>query len=732
MAIEHFLSESTRQHWSQLQQTCRQHKNDRHALFELANFLSLQAQSAAFGSEAAQALAGAAISSYQDLLDAQPDHALALNNLGSLHLFLNQPHQAETLFSQAIAIDSMQAHAHANLGIILSQQQRISEAIASTEKALMLNEKLPAAWNNLALLYGMAGHADKGVQAAERAIALSPEHTEWHDNRLLLMIYAGIDGPHKYQAQHAFKTLLDQNVSQTLPHLNTPAPERKLRIGYVSGDFRLHAASYFTDGLFREHQREEFENFFYYTGDHVDALTRHYHAQYADHWHNVRGLPSEILAGLIRQDQIDIIVDLSGHTQFNALAALARKPAPVIVSWLGYPDNIDLPAFDCRITDPVADPSTHGKTGFSAPEKLYRLEGPFCSYTPFLSHPERHHDSHYDVRDCPALQTGIVTFGSASNIIRLTDATIKLWSQAVQSCPGARLLLDSPGLDEAAIQEDLCQRFAATGLPADQLCFVPRDSQQQYLIYHQIDIALDPYPCNAGTTTCDALWMGVPVISLSGNTFASRIGRSMLTYVGHPEWACHTETQFIEQARTLATNLSRLNALRHALRPRMRDSLLLDAGHFAKQFTQALRKLWQRWTESPQAEAARTHAHLQESLQLSASLMAQGEYAVASDAYRSILAHWPDNGEALFGFGMALMLLNQDTRSVRAILERAAHALHQQGQVSLLADCLATLGNACVQDQDLTTAAHYFANSLALKDSDQVRAWQAEIHASSR
>lgn len=723
MELFNYLDSQAQQTWRLLEQAVADRPHDMKAHIDRVNFLAMHAQAVSLGSTASTVLFEEAKKAFFGFLKKYPNHAATLNNFGRLYLHYNQLNEAEALFHQAIAADPALGNAHTNLGIMYSKKQLVSQAILSTEKALSLNKSLPEAWNNLALLYGMAGHADKGVMAAEHAIKLMPQKTEWYDNLLMLLLYTQQEeSGRQEEIKYYYQQILETRPAIAITHLNPPDPDRRLRIAYLSGDFCKHSCSHFTEPLFAHHNKASFELFFYYTGNSIDAITHAYHAQYADHWRNLHGLHHEHMIQQMLVDEIDIAVDLSGHTSFNALSALAYRPAPVIISWLGFPGDIKLSAITCRITDQEGDPPIQEAPpkGFSKHEKLYRLDSPLYCYTPFVIEKERIHAPCYMVQDTPALQNGYLTFGSASNIIRLTHQTVALWSQVLHAVPRSRLLLDSPGLEETELQQDLQDRFAHQGISCDRLILIDRKNSPQYLIYHKIDITLDPYPCNGGTTTCDALWMGTPVITLAGKKFASRIGRSILYHANHPEWVAQTEEDFIDIAKKLAQDLDALNQTRKRLRQEFSASSMMNGVAFAQSFEQALRTLWKNWVMSPESSSAHEHNTLQEGLALCGALLEQEQYHAAQSGYLEILSHWKDCGEALFGMGMTTLMLGEDARTACSILQRAALALQRQGAGELLGDCLSMLGNAYVMEQDLQTAAEFFERSLRYKASPRV------------
>jgi len=694
---------------------------------ELARMLEKEGRQLSHAAPQTKALLEEACESYKKALKIKPD-SNTWNQLGILYLYVNKLQKAEKAFQCSLSIDPAFPHAMANLAIILSQKKKLGRAIELFEQALQSLPNHTPILNNLALLYGISGRALLALELAKRAVNLEPDRIEYYDTLLMNMVYAGGKVSLKKQVWAQYRNMVNEpSPEKYTSHLNEPNSSRKLKVAYLSGDFHQHASSYFTESLFHYHDRENFETYFYYNGDCLDSVTQRYMNQYADQWRNTRGLSTEVLLNLVRHDEIDIIVELSGHTKFNALPALAHKPAPVQVSWLGYPDSTGLHAVDYRITGIEGDPDTPAQHALYT-EKLFYLPGPFCCYTPYAAKPELHHNDLYFPRPTPALEQGYITFGSASNLVRLSDGTVKLWSTVMRYVPNSKLLLDALGLEDEFIRKSILARFSKHGITDDRIIFVSRADSPQFLVYHRIDIALDPTPCNAGTTTCDALWMGVPVISLSGQTFASRIGRSILCAAGYPEWAKDSEGEFVNLARTLTENLYRLNEIRLGLRGKILASPLMDGSAFSRNFTNALRQMWATWCHSDAAKAAHELMAQQEALHLCATLLERGDNAQAMTGYKSLIERWPFCGAAWLGYGLSLLFGENDSAMTRQILERAALCLHQENKIQLYLECLAALAQTSIQLGDLDSACKYLEDSLKIENSSETRNWLNQIY----
>jgi predicted O-linked N-acetylglucosamine transferase (SPINDLY family) len=382
----------------------------------------------------------------------------------------------------------------------------------------------------------------------------------------------------------------DERYGQRVPTFTTYDNDRdatrRLRIGYLSPDFREHSVAYFVESLLRGHDRQKVEVFCYAEVTRPDSVTTRLQGL-ADHWLVTVGLSDQRLAERIRTDGIDILVDVAGHTVGNRLLAFARKPSPVRVTWLGYPNTTGLKAIDYRLVDAVTDPV--GEADAWASEALVRLEDGFLCYRGLRDGPEP--------TSPPCLRAGTVTFGSFNNPAKVSTATFDAWGKLLSRSPQARLILKGIWFADAATRALFLARLGERGVPAERvelLAWQP-GAAEHLALYHQVDIALDPFPYNGTTTTCDALWMGVPVITLRGHRHAGRVGASLLTQVGLTDLIADSIEEYVELALALAGNPGRLDALRRTLRPRMATSPMCDEGAFACKMEAAFRSMWQHW-----------------------------------------------------------------------------------------------------------------------------------------
>ena len=363
-----------------------------------------------------------------------------------------------------------------------------------------------------------------------------------------------------------------------------PDPERRLRIGYVSPDFRNHAVSFLLMPLLSNHDHGQVEIFCYAEVARPDDVTERLRAC-ADVWRVTVGLTDEQMADMVRKDRIDILVDLALHTANNRLLVFARKPAPVQVTWLGYPGTTGLSTMDYRLTDPYLDPPGDNDACYS--EQSIRLPDTFWCYDPQGEQPP--------VNELPALANGFITFGCLNNFCKVNDGVLGLWAKVLGAVPQSRLLLLAP---RGQARDHVLAMLRQQGIDESRVEFVDRQPRQQYLqLYHQIDLGLDLLPYNGHTTSLDAFWMGVPTITQIGKTVVGRAGWSQLCNLGLPELAARTPEEFVQIAAQLAGDLPRLQELRATLRARMRASPLMDGKRFAGHMEQAYRQMWRTWCQ---------------------------------------------------------------------------------------------------------------------------------------
>jgi protein O-GlcNAc transferase len=569
-----------------------------------------------------------AAEAFRQALGANPDHAKALTNLGKIVEDEGRLSQALEYYDRAVRADADYAKAHLYRGDVYKALGRATDALAAYQNALRQQPHNPEAYNALAMLsndrarpddaaefcrkgleqdpnsaalynnlgtaLGCQGRMTEGLAAARKAVALRPDSQSAFSN----LIY-GLNRLPDYSPATLFEEHLEWARRHAEPltalaaaHTNDPSPDRRLRVGYVSPYFRNHAVNFFTEPLIVAHDHRDFEIFCYSDVGTPDDATARVQAA-ADHWRDVRRKRDQSVAELVRADAIDILVDLTGHIAGSRLLAFARKPAPVQVTYIGYQNTTGMSAMDYRLTDERADPS--GVTDKYYTEKLVRLPRAFFCYQPAAEAPA--------LTPLPALSAGRVTFGSFNNFNKVTPEALRAWMQILARVPDSRLLVLTYFSDDTARRlEELAPSHHVDPRRIEICHNRPRD--EYYRLVAQADIALDPFPFNGHTTTCDAIWQGVPVVKLEGQMYASRFGSSVLTNVGLDELITHSVDEYVDAAVRLAGDLERLTALREQLRPRMADSPLLDFQGFTRHVEAAYRQMWIDWcTRSQQGSS---------------------------------------------------------------------------------------------------------------------------------
>jgi predicted O-linked N-acetylglucosamine transferase (SPINDLY family) len=516
-------------------------------------------------------------------LELEPDFAEAHYQLGNLLRIQGQLAQAIACYRRAIALRPEYVEAYHNWGLALYDAGQLDLARRCYQKTLELRPDYALAHYNLGSALIDQGQATEGIACYQRAVALSPGYRQAHSN-LLCALY--LDPTRDARAIYEEHRRWNRQHAAPLARLIEPcgndrSPDRRLRIGYVSPDLCGHAVGQFLLPLWESHDREQVEVVGYASVEKADALTERCRA-HCDVWRDVRDCSDEQLVQAIRGDRIDILVDLTLHMAGNRLLVFARKPAPVQVTYLGYCGTTGLTTIDYRVTDPYLDPPG-GDEFFS--EQPLRLPESYWCYRPVAETPP-------PVAP-PALRAGQVTFGCLNNFCKASPASLDAWCRLLQSLPESRLLLHArPGSHRARVWE----LAARQGVAPARVSFVDRVPTTEYFrLYQQIDVALDPFPYGGGTTTCDALWMGVPVVSLAGRMAVGRGGLSILSNVGLADLVADDCPQYVRIAAALARDLPRLARLRAALRGRMQGSPLMDAPRFARNVEAAYRTIWRRW-----------------------------------------------------------------------------------------------------------------------------------------
>ncbi len=551
---------------------------------------------------------------YERVLEIQPDNDLALSNLGGIYVEQARYAEAQRILEKAVAARPDDWLAHHNLAVLQARRKRYAEAVRHYRIALDIHPA-PDIYANLigALKYhdpdaSYALAREVACQAAPgyallAAFTLLVESCEWALVERILPEVLRIARQDGYPLSALQGLLLPLNKvpgvtprvqfelhrlwgKRAMRHVKVlPRQGRRdarvLRIGYVSADFRDHSVGYFVRNLLAHHDRSRFEVLCYSNArcqDEVTAQIRHA----SQSFHTVYNLTDEALARRIHADGIDILVDLGGHTADSRLPMFRYRPAPVQITYLGYPNTTGLPTLDYRITDREAE----SEQGTRYTEKLLFMPESFLCFGAFA-------DAELRSRT-PAADSGQLTFGSFNNVNKLTPATIALWSRILEQVENSRLLIKSRNAVKQSIRDNLYQAFAAHGIGPDRIHLEGYcENKRAHLeSYNRVDIALDCHPYNGTTTTCEALWMGVPVLTRQGETHASRVSAAILRHIGVEETITGSDDEFVARAVALAGDFERLNTLRRRIPQRLRSSVLCDPARFTAQFEQVLAQAW--------------------------------------------------------------------------------------------------------------------------------------------
>jgi predicted O-linked N-acetylglucosamine transferase (SPINDLY family) len=527
-----------------------------------------------------------AVAAYREAIALVPDDAEIFNDLGIALKHELQFRDAIAAYRRAISLNPQYAEARCNLAAALKATGDFDEAIPAYRQALAVNPDLYEAHIDLGDTLKDTGQLDEAIAAYRQAIAANPGDPKAYSDVIFAMHYHP-----GYDARSIADELRDWNSRHAeplrqfiQPHSSDRDPDRVLRIGYVSPDFRNHPVGRNLLPLFQHHDRRHFEITAYASVRQPDAMTGQLR-QNADRWRDIVALNDEEAARQIRDDQIDILIDLALHTGGNRSLVFARKPAPVQVSYLGYCGSTGLDAIDYRISDHFIDPPELGESYYS--EKTIRLRKSYWCYQP-------DEDLALDVSPPPAVKNGFVTFGCQNNYCKISPPLWNAWMAILRAAPTSRFLVFSP---PGSHRDAARKRLAGAGINPERLQFSQSTGREYFHRYGQIDIALDPFPFCGGHTTCDALWMGVPVVTLSGETAVGRGGRSILSNIGLPELIALAQDEYVRKAIDLANDPSRMETLRRTMRERMRASPLMDAEQFARDMESVYRRIWRVWSQ---------------------------------------------------------------------------------------------------------------------------------------
>jgi predicted O-linked N-acetylglucosamine transferase (SPINDLY family) len=528
--------------------------------------------------------------SFQQALALRPDFVEAHLKLGNTLLQLGRKEEALEKYRRVIQINPLYIEAHNNLGATLMDLGRFVESECALRRALDIKPDYAEAHSNLGILLMDMGRIFEAQTCFRLAIQIKPDYVEAHSNLLFLLSHSEGVMPDTVFAEHLrFGEQFEEPLKPYWPsHSNLRQPDKRLRVGIVSGDLRNHVVSSFIMPVLKFLNRQQIELLAYSNNMIEDAVTIQIQGM-CDGWNRVAGLSDVELTDMIVRDRVDILLDLSGHTAANRLMTFARKPAPIQISWIGYPNTSGLKAMDYSLKDRFSAP--YGAYERYYVEKLIRLPGA-ATFLQLQDAPA--------VSDLPALSTGHVTFGSFNRPGKLGDSVIALWSKVLQAVPGSRLLLGSVSGDST--RQMLLERFLHNGVAADRLIFKPKVEMMAYLaLHHQVDIILDTFPFTGGTTTNFALWMGVPVLTMTGPSSMHCISAGILGRAGLTDWVASDQADFVRLASNWAGRLEELANLRMSMRDRLLSSPLRQPETVARGLEFALRTAWRHWCNNGEA-----------------------------------------------------------------------------------------------------------------------------------
>jgi protein O-GlcNAc transferase len=526
-----------------------------------------------------------AVGHYHAALALDPESIDAHYDLCDLLRRLGRVHGALVLGRRMLALAPDSAAGHVALGAALLDRGELDDATRVLRRAVELDAELAAAHFFLGNALRERGELAEALARYRRASELAPDDAKSRSNLVYTLAFAAgvtardiLSEARTWAARHA-------PSRPSARHENARDPERRLRIGYVSPDFREHVQSFFTLPLFRHHAREAVETVCYASVERPDAVTDAIRASVGA-WRDVLGLGDDAVAELVRRDRVDILVDLTMHMANGRLGVFARKPAPLAVSWLAYPGTTGLGAIDYRVTDPFLDPPDVPPDTYA--EASLRLPETFWCYDPRATEPEP--------GELPAKERGFVTFGCLNAFPKVNAGVVELWARVLGAVARSRLVVLSPPGETRA---RLLETFARHGVASDRVTMVDRRPRAEYLAgYRAIDVCLDTFPYNGHTTSLDAFWMGVPVVTLVGDTVVGRAGLSQAMNLGLSELVATTPDDYVARAKALASDLEHLAELRRGLRRRLRESPLMNGERFARHLEAAFRTAWRRSLES--------------------------------------------------------------------------------------------------------------------------------------
>ncbi len=536
--------------------------------------------------EAVDILNDQALEDVREIVEKDPSRTDIMLALAVMLIKTNQPRKAEEWYKKIL---EQEPHAlmYNELARICRFTGRLSEAVQYRRKTVEADSDNMTYLGNLGCALVRVGQKEEGIDLMRKAIEKAPDDAAVHSGLLFYLHHLPNLDPRAIFEEHKLWAQIHAPISRArVSHDNIPDPDRRLRIGYASPDFCAHSVSYFFEPLLNEHDAKTVETYGYGNVFCPDETTDRIKRK-VDHYRSVNGMDCRKVASMIEADQIDILVDLAGHTSKNNLSVLAYKPAPIQVTYLGYPNTTGMPQIDYRLTDDLTDSPQSQQ--FYTEELVFLPDGFLCYKSP---------DFASFVEPLPAAKNGCITFASFNNSTKINPFLIALWAEILKANSNSRLLLKFNGGDEQALREYYFGNFEQFGIGREKVKIVGQRSPVDHLkLYGEVDIALDTYPYNGTTTTCEALWMGVPVVSLAGEHHVSRVGRSILNRVGLEFFVASTPKEYLAKAIALAAKPDALAKIRVSMRKRIAESSLCDAKKFTRNLEAVYRKMWHKWCQ---------------------------------------------------------------------------------------------------------------------------------------
>ncbi|MFT4414404.1 FkbM family methyltransferase [Fredinandcohnia humi] len=513
---------------------------------------------------------------------------LAYYNLAYLYGRRGHLDQAEVYYIKAIKINPNHFDSVNNLAVTLQNNGKYKKALTNYLEALKIRPGSETVYNNLGSLYRILGDIEKSIDYYQKSININNNPIAYSNYLFTLNYHNGFTPQEIYNKHLQFGQVFENNDIKYEKHYDYDHKKR-IKVGYIGADFKQHSVAYFIEPILKSHDVNKFDIYIYSNVEKPDHVSKRI-SQYAGHWRNIYKLDDEEIIKVIKLDKIDILVDLSGHTAGNKLLVLSKKPAPIQVSWMGYPNTTGLKEIDYRITDSISDPE--GITDSLYTEKLIRMSKCFLTYLPTNNSPELK-------KDLPYKENGFITFGSFNAFPKINEETISIWSDILKSIPSSKLYIKTKGIEDEETRDSLIKRFEKYNISNERLILsgYKLDNNDHLSSYNEVDIALDTFPYNGTTTTFEAIWMGVPVVTLSGSTHVSRVGSSILKNLDLDELISNNPVEYIDNAVKLAINTKKLADLRKSLRNRLLNSPLCNYSSFTRELEQKYREMWIHFCE---------------------------------------------------------------------------------------------------------------------------------------